>query len=271
MSAAENSSGNQNKVGGFPAVATQRERSDALTKTLDALARLPYVVGADWFQYYDEPPHGRKKDGEDYNFGLIDIHDRPYAEVTAAFASANLASLKSAGTLRLPDATVGVPSAPADPLGDFLPMTALKSWDRKRGFIPPATKNPAGDLYVCWSRKALYLATIVIDIAEPDYYRDGVIPDSDRAKWTIQLDGRSPMNARVGAGKTPAIDDRSVRIASLSGTYHDVRCITAIELPAEQFGRKQFSPGDHVKLNSTFVTFGRAQCMKWDGEFILAE
>ena len=79
------------------------------------------------------------------------------------------------------------------------------------------------------------------------------------------------MNARVGAGKTPAIDNRQIRIASLSGTYHDVRCITAVELPAEQFGRKQFSPGDHVKLNSTFVTFGRAQCMKWDGEFILAE
>lgn len=271
MSAAENSSGNRNKVGGFPIVATQRERRDALANTLSSMARLPYVVGADWFQYYDEPPHGRKKDGEDYNFGLIDIHDRPYPEVTTAFADANLTSMKSAGSPRSSDATAGVPPAPADPLGEFQPTIALKSWNRKRGFIPPATKNPTGDLYICWSPKALYLATIVIDIAEPDYYKDGEIPDTDRSKWTIQLDDQSPMNARVGAGKKPAIDKSTVRIASLSGTYHDVRCITAIELPAAQFGKKRFSSGDRVKLTSTFDTFARAASMKWEGEFVLAE
>ena len=57
--------------------------------------RLPYVVGADWFQYYDEPPHGRKLDGEDYNFGLVDIHDTPYKHVTDAFTALGLSELKS--------------------------------------------------------------------------------------------------------------------------------------------------------------------------------
>jgi hypothetical protein len=93
MSAEENRSGNRNKVGGFPIVERQTERAEALTNTLRELASLPYVVGADWFQYYDEPPHGRKLDGEDYNFGLVDIHDEPYAEVTEAFASINLHEL----------------------------------------------------------------------------------------------------------------------------------------------------------------------------------
>lgn len=37
---------------------------------------LPAVVGMDWFQYFDEPTHGRD-DGENFNFGLVDIHDQP--------------------------------------------------------------------------------------------------------------------------------------------------------------------------------------------------
>ena len=65
MAAEENRSGNKNTVGVFPQVETQKERGKALANTLAALARLPYVVGADWFQYYDEPPHGRQLDGED--------------------------------------------------------------------------------------------------------------------------------------------------------------------------------------------------------------
>jgi hypothetical protein len=271
MAAAENTSGNQNKVGGFPIVPTQRERGDALVNTLDALVRLPYVVGADWFQFYDEPPHGRKTDGEDYNFGLVDIHDRPYTEVTAAFASANLSTLKAAPAARPPDATAGVPPAPTDPLGDFRSTTAIKRWDRKRGFVPPATEHPVGDLYICWSPTALYLATCVIDIVEPDYYKNGNIPDVDRAIWTIQLNGRAAVTARIGADKDPAIDNPAVRVASLSGTYHEVRCITAIELKADQLGKDRFAAGDRIKLESTFITFGRAGRVKWDGEFVLAK
>ncbi len=41
------------------------------------------VIGADWFQYYDEPKYGRN-DGENYNMGLVDIYDQPYEEITLA-------------------------------------------------------------------------------------------------------------------------------------------------------------------------------------------
>ena len=44
-------------------------------------ARLPCacrILYADWFQWSDEPPAGRSPDGEDVNFGVVDIHDRPY-------------------------------------------------------------------------------------------------------------------------------------------------------------------------------------------------
>ena len=42
------------------------------------LARVPYIIGADWFQWCDEPPAGRSSDGEDVNFGIVDVHDKPY-------------------------------------------------------------------------------------------------------------------------------------------------------------------------------------------------
>ena len=42
------------------------------------LARVPYVIGADWFQWMDEPPSGRLGDGEDANMGMVDVHDKPY-------------------------------------------------------------------------------------------------------------------------------------------------------------------------------------------------
>lgn len=36
-----------------------------------------YIIGADWFQWMDEPPEGRG-DGEDANVGIVDIYDQPY-------------------------------------------------------------------------------------------------------------------------------------------------------------------------------------------------
>jgi hypothetical protein len=271
MAAKENRSGNKNAVGGFPIVATQRERAQALSNTLRSLARLPYVLGADWFQYYDEPPQGRKLDGEDYNFGLVDIHDQPYAEVTAAFDALDLTAIKSATGPRQPDATHGVPPAPADPFREFQSMRALVDWDRERGFIPPVTPHPMGDLYICWSPTALYLAAFVIDVVEPDYYRDRDVPESNRALWTIQVGGGEAITARIGSGKPPVVSNPSLRVQSLGGTYHDVRSITAIELPAKILGREKFERGDKITLDANYTTHGRAYSVEWKGVFVLRE
>jgi hypothetical protein len=71
-------SGNRNTFG-FPAlVADQAARADGYRAMTTRLARLPYVIGADWFQWMDEPPSGRLRDGEDVNFGVVDIADEPY-------------------------------------------------------------------------------------------------------------------------------------------------------------------------------------------------
>jgi hypothetical protein len=271
MAAAENQSGNQNKVGGFPAVVTQAERAQALSSTLQALARLPYVVGADWFQYYDEPPRGRSLDGEDYNFGLVDIHDQPYAEVTTAFASLNLTAIKHSAAVRDSNGPAVVPPASADPFANFRSMHALKSWDRERGFVASRSPHPRGDLYACWSPTSLYLATYVIDIVEPDYYRTREVPEADRAAWTIRVNDGEAISVQIGSGKPPAASDPSLRIESLGGTYHDVRCITAIDLPVAKVNKDALRPGDKITLDSNYTTHGGAYRMDWQVELVLAE
>ena len=71
-------SGNRNTFGFIAQVMDQQARADGYRIMTANLARLPYVVGADWFQWSDEPPSGRTFDGEDVNFGVVDIDDRPY-------------------------------------------------------------------------------------------------------------------------------------------------------------------------------------------------
>ena len=71
-------SGNRNTFG-FPGqVKDQQARADHYRLYTSGLAELPFVVGADWFQWMDEPPSGRLRDGEDVNFGVVDVYDRPY-------------------------------------------------------------------------------------------------------------------------------------------------------------------------------------------------
>jgi len=71
-------SGNRNTFGFSAQVADQAARAQGYRDMTTRLARLPYVIGADWFQWMDEPPSGRLRDGEDVNFGVVDISDRPY-------------------------------------------------------------------------------------------------------------------------------------------------------------------------------------------------
>src|SRR5438046_4223638 len=132
MAARETRSGNQNNRGVYPVAATQKERAAGFRTTLTGLLHTPYVVGADWFQYYDQPTHGRY-DGENFNFGLVDIHDRPYEPLTTTASAFDLVGLKKQPAPTRADASQGVPPAPPNPLAQFEPMLALKHWDRERG------------------------------------------------------------------------------------------------------------------------------------------
>ncbi len=269
MAAQQNRSGDQNDTSAFPTVATQKERATGFRNTLRTLAQTPYVVGADWFQYYDEPTHGRG-DGENYNFGLVDIHDQPYAPLTTAARRLDVLAIKSRPHPARPDASLGVPPAPRDPLGQFTIRLALKDWDRERGFVKPISEFPIADLYVCWDKQAVYLGLYAQDIVEENYYRDKIVPEVDRAGWLISTgETNQPIHTRLGPGAPPVYDDPTVRIVNLSGVYMNTRNIAAVELPAKLFGRENFKAGDTIEFDSTFFTHCRADRVEWKGRFTL--
>jgi len=269
MSAEQNRSGNKNDVSTFPVVTTQKERATGFRNTVEALLRTPYVVGADWFQYYDEPTHGRF-DGENYNFGLVDIHDRPYESLTAAAGALDLVAIKSGSHPARPDASLGVPPAPRHPLAHFTIRLALADWDRERGFVKPVSPFPVADLYVCWDSKAVYLGLYGQDFAEVDCYRNRILPEVDRAEWMVSIgETNQPIQVRLGPGGLPVCNEPDVRIVNLSGEYMNTRNVAALELPARLFGKTKFKPGDTIELNSTFFTQARADRVDWKGKFTL--
>ena len=91
--ARQNRTGNLNN-GHLMTVDTQAERAAGAAAATENFAAIPEIVGAHWFQYYDHPKGGRP-DGEDYDFGLVDIDDQPYRRLTAALAAANRRASRS--------------------------------------------------------------------------------------------------------------------------------------------------------------------------------
>jgi agarase len=65
----------------FPTLATQTDRAAALGSYLRRVLARPYLVGAHWYQYMDQPAEGRF-DGENQNFGLVDINDDLWVALT---------------------------------------------------------------------------------------------------------------------------------------------------------------------------------------------
>jgi len=271
MAAQENRSGDENSHSDFPTVATQAERARGFRNTMTALLQTPYVVGADWFQYYDEPAHGRG-DGENYDFGLVDIHDRPYEPLTAAARALDPQAIKSRPHPVRPDASRGVPPAPHDPLGAFTIRRALQDWDRERGFVKPSSEFPVADLYVCWDEHAVYLGLYAQDIVETAYYRNQVVPAVDRAQWIVSLPGvKAAIHARLGPGAPPECDAPAARLVNLSGINMNTRNVAAMEMPARLFGKSRFQAGDTIRFDSTFLTHCRANRVAWKGKFTLRE
>jgi len=76
-----NASDKNNFAPGLIPVGTQSDRADAYTEYMTSVFRNEHVVGAHWFQYYDQPTLGRAFDGENSNCGFVDITDQPYTEL----------------------------------------------------------------------------------------------------------------------------------------------------------------------------------------------
>lgn len=82
-------SGLPNTRGAGSPLATQKDRADCFEKYVNKLLLEPYIVGYHWFQYADQPAQGRF-DGENSNFGLVNIEDEPWTILVTRATVVNL-------------------------------------------------------------------------------------------------------------------------------------------------------------------------------------
>lgn len=130
--ATENQSGNPNTRGAGSVVATQQDRADKYREFITELVAEPMVVGYHWFQWADESPQGRF-DGEDSNFGIVDIEHGTYDTLlrTMREVNAQAAALHSASTRPFPTKMPerrGVTYAPGQHPGRPPKMSLFKQW-----------------------------------------------------------------------------------------------------------------------------------------------
>jgi hypothetical protein len=81
-------SGLPNTKGAGRALPTQQDRADHFERYVTGLARLPFMVGYHWFEYCDEPAEGRF-DGENSNYGLVNLKDEPWTVLVTRVQEVN--------------------------------------------------------------------------------------------------------------------------------------------------------------------------------------
>ena len=74
---------------GIVHASNQADRARMYTEYMESVISKPYMVGAHWFQYIDEPVTGRAHDGENANIGLVTVADIPYPELIQAMSTFN--------------------------------------------------------------------------------------------------------------------------------------------------------------------------------------
>jgi hypothetical protein len=68
---------------GLVPMESQDKRAEAYERYVRSGLEHPQIVGTHWFQYGDQATTGRG-DGENYQIGLVNIVDTPYAETIEA-------------------------------------------------------------------------------------------------------------------------------------------------------------------------------------------
>lgn len=290
--AMENRSGNKNLHGPFLTVQTQAERAVGASAMAEQMARLPYMVGYHWFQNTDEPPAGRG-DGEDFNMGLLDIYDKPYEELTEAFAKVNarvnelhidgpaprgLKSRKGAWEVPGMSATLTID-------GQLDDWVCPVSW--APGACARAPWVPFADFYLTWRPEGLYVGTVYHEYwggeGDPSLLASRqrlilVMTDGVRPPAGVALVG---FGEREGAPPPPKTPDtrRIARILpgaplgngvlttfdGIWGAQWDRSLLRTGEIfvPARMFGKESLAQGDIILLGMSLVMSGDTKETFW--------
>jgi hypothetical protein len=272
-------------------VQTQAERARGAVAAAQGFARHPEIVGMHWFQYYDHPAGGRP-DGEDYNFGLVDVNDRPYEALVDAFSRVNPAlsavHLEARSAPRLP------PNAPVEiPAADINPNDrSLREWPKEQaliqGLTAPYPDVVFGDMYMAWSHAGLYLATISMDYYDPELLAYGSafpLEEAFRLEWGIDAgagprrfalyvippkvfpkDGAPAMRLQLCREEfTAACTPVPAAVATYFGG-DGPRIVTEVFLPWDVLGVPGPPPNSQIRAELTATGWHRARWMSWSGQ-----
>ena len=169
---------------GLRGVGTQADRSEAYEYYYRDALNHPNLVGAHWFQYLAQSPTGRK-DGENYQIGMVDVCDTPYPELreSARAMGASLYLVRS-----------GLPTS-VDTDGDGIPDEVEDLHGLNSGDGSDASADKDGD-----GKSNLGEYVLGTDISIPDhaFYPDFSIVDS-KARFVIP-------NAFIHPGRAYSIE-----------------------------------------------------------------
>jgi hypothetical protein len=293
FAARENRTGNSNN-GHLMTVETQAERARGAAAATRNFAAIPEIVGAQWFQYYDHPKGGRP-DGEDYDFGLVDINDQPYRRLTDALRAANreapaVHAAAKPGAVPAPNAPFVLPHTAID-VHDH----SLSDWPKPASLVPPLKPSPGavdfGEVYLSWSERGLALATIGQDYFDIDLLAyDGAFPLGEAYRVELGVDfgarlhrftlffvpprtkirDHPPMTAVLCAGAAArAIAEGCTPVQGAEAVYFgaDQPRITAeMLLPWSALGIAPPAPGAQLRAEVAVTAWDRDRWMSLSGE-----
>lgn len=177
--ALDNRSGDRNLIGFDAQVPDQQSRGQAYRLLTTRLARVPYIIGADWFEWADEPSSGRDADGEDVNFGVVDVDDHVYEPLGAAVRDTTLlldplhahSAIDGENDVWRPPFERPVANVPflAHPprldgkLDDWPAECRIKGMRQDTTVGGEQNRLPPPDVYLGWTNEGLYLGFTVYD------------------------------------------------------------------------------------------------------------
>ncbi|MBV9862271.1 MAG: hypothetical protein JO267_09005 [Alphaproteobacteria bacterium] len=295
FAARENRTGNSNN-GHLMTVQTQDERARGAAAATENFAARPEIVGAHWFQYYDHPKGGRP-DGEDYDFGLVDIDNRPYRRLTRALTAANReAAVRHAESASAAAEPTGPPARFALPQAAIsVHDKSLSNWPKPASLLPPLTPSPGavdfGEIYLSWSAQGLALATIGQDYFDIELLAyDGEFPLGEAYRVEFGVDVGSgprrmtlffippktkvrdhpPMSALLCAGAArEAIANGCTPVAGAEAVYFgaDQPRITAeMVIPWSALGIAPPHPGTPLRAEVAVTSWHRERWMSLSGK-----
>jgi hypothetical protein len=272
-------------------VATQGARAAGAAAAARSFAAVPDLVGLDWFQFYDYPRGGRA-DREDYDFGLVDIDDRPYDALVQQLGASNrvFAGLHAAArpAARPARQDFAVPMAAIDPAHH-----SLIDWPKPASLLPPLQGTPGvafGEAYLVWNEHGLALATIGQDYYDRELLAfDGAFPLSEAYRVEFDVDagagprrftllfvppGRGastepPITAKLCAGAASEMrDDRCVAVPGGEALYFGAdqpRIVAAMLLPWAALGLGAPPLSGRMRLEVSATSWYRGHAMSLSG------